>query len=80
MRAIVSGSSLIEILVANADRLAARSAKPRVASALNISDLDDYMLRDLGFAPAAAPNGSGSPLGWTIQSRRAMSAPVFIGR
>jgi hypothetical protein len=80
MRAIVSGSSLMEILAAITHRLAAPLATPQVASTLKISDLDDYMLRDLGFAPAASQNGSGSPFGLAVQSRAALNAPVFLGR
>jgi hypothetical protein len=41
-------------------------------------ELDDHLLRDLGFRPDRRV--SGAPLGWAVSARTDMTGLVFLGR
>jgi hypothetical protein len=45
---------------------------------LRVADLDERMLRDIGFEPQIALVSP--PLGWAVEARARMSVPAFLGR
>jgi hypothetical protein len=53
-----------------------RSGSP--TERMRVADLDERMLRDIGFEPQSSVFGT--PLGWAVEARAAMSVPAFLGR
>ena len=45
---------------------------------MRMADLDQRMLRDIGFEPQSSVFGT--PLGWAVEARARMSVPAFLGR
>ncbi len=45
---------------------------------IRMTDLDQRMLRDIGFEPQSSVFGT--PLGWAVEARARMSVPAFLGR
>ena len=53
-----------------------RSGSP--TGRMRVTDLDERMLRDIGFEPQSALFGT--TLGWAVESRAGISVPAFLGR
>ena len=53
-----------------------RSGSP--TGRVSVADLDERMLRDIGFEPQRALVGA--PVGWAVEARARMSVPAFLGR
>jgi hypothetical protein len=53
-----------------------RSGSP--TGRMRVADLDERMLRDIGFEPQSALFGT--TLGWAVEARAGMSVPAFLGR